>query len=70
MKRMEKKTIELYRKKFDDIRKANAAQGIPELIEIAVGKTFERITKKNIGEMQNSAGIDIIHDLHCQYMMK
>ena len=67
---MEKKTIELYRKKFDDIRKANAAQGIPELIEIAVGKTFERITKKNIGEMQNSAGIDIIHDLHCRYMMK
>ncbi|WP_330021410.1 hypothetical protein [Agathobacter sp.] len=37
---MEKKTIELYRKKFDDIRKANAAQGIPELIEIAVGKNF------------------------------
>lgn len=26
--------------------KANAAQGIPELIEIAVKKTFERITKK------------------------
>lgn len=50
--------------------KANAAQGIPELIEIAVEKTFERITKKNIGEMQNSAGIDIIHDLHCRYMMK
>ena len=37
---MEKNTIELYRKKFDDIRKANAAQGIPELIEIAVGKNF------------------------------
>lgn len=50
--------------------KANAATGIPELIEIAVEKTFERITKKNIGEMQNSAGINIIHDLHCRYMMK
>ena len=50
--------------------KANAAQGIPELIEIAVGKHFREILKQSIGEMQNLAGIDMIHDLHCRYMMR
>ena len=29
-----------------------------------------RILKKNTGEMQNLAGIDMIHDLHCRYMMR
>lgn len=27
------------------------------------GNIFERILKQSIGEMQNSAGIDMIHDL-------
>ena len=44
--------------------KANAVQGIPEMIEIAVGKHF--------GEMQCMAGIVMIQDLQFRYieMMK
>ena len=34
------------------------------------GNIFERILKQSIGEMQNLAGIDMIHDLHCRYMMR
>ena len=30
----------------------------------------KRILRQSIGEMQNSAGIDMIHDLHCRYMMR
>ena len=44
--------------------KANAAQGLPEMIEI-----LERTMKINMPGMQEMAGIDIILILHCRYMV-
>ena len=53
--------------------KANAAQAIPEMIEIATSKSFED-NKKNKhsrhADMQRMDGIVTIQDLHCQCMMK
>ena len=52
--------------------KANAVQGIPEMIEITVGKHFREIRRASIGEMQCMAGIVMIQDLQFRYieMMK
>ena len=48
--------------------KANAAQGIPEMIEIA--QNFGKIWKENMIKMRNMAGIDMIPDLQYQFLMK
>jgi hypothetical protein len=46
--------------------KANAAQGLPEMIEIASGKHFE----ENRKEKHNMAGIDMNPVLHYLYLVK
>ena len=50
--------------------KANATQGLPEMIEIATNKAHKEILKKNIIEMQNMGGIDMIPGLRCRFLMK
>ena len=50
--------------------KANAAQGLPELIEIAAGKKYTENHKENIWKMQCMVGIDMSQDLLCQCLMK
>lgn len=47
--------------------KANAAQAIPEMIEIATSKTFEEISTV---DMQKMDGTVMTQDLQCWYMMK
>lgn len=49
--------------------KANAATGLPEMLEIAVGKHFRKIKKIGIREMLKEDGIDMIHDLRFPYTM-
>lgn len=49
--------------------KANASQGIPEMIEIATGKHFRENNGKNTTEMLQMVGIGIIHVLPCLFMM-
>ena len=50
--------------------KANATQGIPEMIMIATNKAHRKISKKSIKEMQNMGGIDMIPDLRCRFLMR
>lgn len=45
--------------------KANAAQGIPELIEIATEKRHTKIQRKSMKRMQNMAGIGMNPALLC-----
>lgn len=49
--------------------KANAAQGIPEMIEIAFDKSMRKIEKKNTQKMLNMGGIVMKPVLHCQFLM-
>lgn len=46
--------------------KANAAQGIPELIQIATNQKFSENIKK---KMRNMVGIVMMFVLRCRYMM-
>ena len=48
--------------------KANAAQGLPELIEISTGKRLHQIQRVNIIMMQNMVGIGMNQDLLCLYL--
>lgn len=48
--------------------KANASQGIPEMLEIATGKHFRENSGKNISEVQQMAGTDTILVLRFQFM--
>ncbi len=51
--------------------KANAAQAIPEIIEIATSKTVEENKKeKNIAVMLKMDGIDMMPDLRYRFTMK
>ena len=50
--------------------KANAAQAIPEIIEIATSKTEEENKKRNIAVMLKMDGIDMIPDLRYRFTMK
>ena len=49
--------------------KANAATGIPEMIEISVGKHFRENREKSIREMQKMDGIDMTRDSRFRFMM-
>ena len=49
--------------------KANAVQILPEMIEIASNGVFEHNRKQNMRAMRRWAGIGMIRDLHCQYIM-
>ena len=49
--------------------KANAAQGLPEIIEIEQRRHTKKTLKISIIKMQNMGGINIRQDSHCQYMM-
>ena len=49
--------------------KANATQGLPEIIEIAQ-KNIMQIQKKNILKMLNMVGIGISLNLRCRYSAK
>ena len=49
--------------------KANAAQGIHEMIEIAENKRFVQNFKKNIIMMQNTAGTGMTQDLRFPYII-
>ena len=50
--------------------KANAAQGVPELIEIATGKEYRKTQKRNTVKMQSLDGIDILPDLPYLYIRR
>lgn len=50
--------------------KANAAQGIPELIEIAANKRFKDNLAKNMKTMPDLDGIAMIPDSHSRFLMK
>lgn len=49
--------------------KANAAQGIPELIQIATNREFSKNIKKSMKRLQSTDGIGMMYVLHCPYMM-
>lgn len=49
--------------------KANASQGIPEMLEIAVGKHFRENSGEKLKEVRQTAGTDMIPVLLCQSMM-
>lgn len=62
----------LYTKKLNGTvakAKANATQGIPELLEIAVGKHLERIVEISMIGMPNMVGIGMIQGLHFLFIM-
>lgn len=50
--------------------KANAAQGLPEMIETATGKQFEENEKRSMGRMRNTGGTVMNLGLRFRYMMK
>lgn len=49
--------------------KANAAQGIPEMIEIAENRRFRENLAKSMIKMHDLAGIDMIPDWRFRFMM-
>ena len=49
--------------------KANAAQGIPEMIEIAENKRFRENLEKNMIKMPDLDGIGMIQDLLFRFLM-
>lgn len=49
--------------------KANAVQILPEMIEIASNGVFEHNRKAKHARDAKMAGIGMIRDLHCQYIM-
>lgn len=49
--------------------KANAAQGLPEMIEISTGRFFRENNEEKHNWNAKMAGIDIIRILHYLYMM-
>ena len=49
--------------------KANATQGIPELIQIATNVEYSENTKKNMKKMLNLGGTDMMLDLRFRCMM-
>ena len=50
--------------------KANAAQAIPEMIEIATQRPLKIIIKISTVDMQKMDGTVMTQDLQCRYMMK
>ena len=50
--------------------KANAAQGLGEMLEIAVKGKFTHNTKENIKSMPQTDGTVMNHGLDCLYMMQ
>lgn len=50
--------------------KANAAQGIPEMLEISTGKHYRENKEEKHKRNAKFGWTGMIQDLHCQYMMK
>lgn len=50
--------------------KANASQGIPEMLEIVTGKHFRENSGESISGTLQMAGIGTIPALRCPFMMK
>ena len=50
--------------------KANAAQGIPEMLEIAAGRQFKQNQEKKINGMRKMDGINMNPGLHFPYSQK
>ena len=49
--------------------KANAAQGLPELLKIATNEVYEIIVRRSIVKMLNMVGIHMIQDLLFRYLV-
>lgn len=50
--------------------KANAAQGLPEMIRIATNLRKQKNLAKSIALTHDMDGTDVTQDLHCRYMQR